>query len=167
MVNSRRFPTLLFHPWTGPRHLLNRTDAVSFNFSLLVMMGLFWVVYLILRVFFFKPMMALMEERRSRVESAQALYDESFAETESRIAEERARLSEARSQAMASRDQERRQAQARRQEQLNEIKAQAQEALGKAAAELEEAVGHERTSLEQKAQDIADRITETLLGRPV
>ena len=92
---------------------INRTKSVSFNASLLVMMGIFWATYWILRVYFFRPMMALLDDRRSRVETAQALYEESQAQTHKRLEEERGRLSEARSEAMASRDKERREAQSR------------------------------------------------------
>ena len=51
------------------------SNAVSFNASLLVMMAIFWVMYLILRVFLFKPIMALLDDRRSRIETAQAALD--------------------------------------------------------------------------------------------
>lgn len=139
---------------------------MSFNASLLVMMAIFWVTYLILRVFFFKPMMALLEERRSRIETAQAAFEGATTESDETMEQERARLSEARSQAMASRDNERREAQARRHEQLNQVKAEVLETLAVAASDLEASVARERESLDQRATEIADRIAEKLLGRP-
>ena len=139
---------------------------MSFNASLLVMMAIFWVTYLILRVFFFKPIMALLDERKSRIETAQAAFDGATRETDETVEQERARLSEARSQAMASRDKERREAQARRHEQLNQVKAEVQETLARAAADLEATVARERENLDQRATEIADRMAEKLLGRP-
>ena len=139
---------------------------MSFNASLLVMMAVFWVVYLILRIFFFTPIMVLLAARRSRIEGAQAGFDRTMTDANETMEKERARLSEARSQAMASRDKQRREAQAQRQEQLNQVKAGVQETLAKAASDLEARVAKERESLDQRATEIADRMAEKLLGRP-
>ena len=141
--------------------------AVSFNASLLVMMGIFWVTYWILRRFFFAPMMDLLEQRQATVDTAQSVYDEAMTKTSEMIEAERSRLNEARRNALASRQQERRAALSRRLEQLNEVKAQVHEILASAAGELEERVARERETLEQKAQEIADFMAERLLGRSV
>ena len=53
---------------------------MSFDASLLVIMAIFWVTYVILRVCFFKPMMALLETREGRVSSAQQIWDQAFAD---------------------------------------------------------------------------------------
>ncbi len=140
---------------------------MSFNASLLVMMGIFWVTYWILRRFFFAPMMDLLEQRKSTVDTAQSVYDAAMAKTSEMIEAERSRLNEARRSALAAREQERREALSRRIEQLNEVKAQVREILAGAAGELEERVARERETLEQKAQAIADFMAERLLGRSV
>ena len=139
---------------------------MSFNASLLVMMGIFWIVYLILRVSFFKPMMDLLEKRSATIDGARSIYDKALTDADERLEVERLRLSEARSSAMASREQERRAAQERRLEQLNRVKAQVQETLANAADELEARVREERGSLEDRARELADGIAERLLGRP-
>ena len=139
---------------------------MSFNASLLVMMAIFWVTYLILRVFFFKPMMDLLEERDSTITGAQSIYDEALSDANQKIEAEHTRLSEARSEAMVSRERERRTAQDRRQEQLNAVKARAQETLATAAKELEARVDQERASLAEQARELADGMVERLLGRP-
>ena len=139
---------------------------MSFNASLLVMMGIFWMTYLILRVYFFKPMMELLEKRDSTITGAQSIYDEALSDANLKLESERARLNEARSKAMVSREQERRTAHDRRLEQLNEVKARAQETLANAADELEARVLEERDSLGQRARELADGMAERLLGRP-
>ena len=63
---------------------------MSFDASLLVIMAIFWVTYVILRVCFFKPMVALLEEREGRVSTAQQTWEQAFAETQKRLDEERA-----------------------------------------------------------------------------
>jgi F-type H+-transporting ATPase subunit b len=138
---------------------------VSFDASLLVMMGLFWVTYLILRIFFFKPMMEVLEKRRTTLETAQSTWDAAAAEANEKIEHEKARLSEARSQAMSAREQERREAQARRSQQLAEAKDRVQQTLAAAAADLEKTVGEQRQSLEADARRLADDIATNLLGR--
>jgi F-type H+-transporting ATPase subunit b len=140
---------------------------VSFDASLLVMMGIFWIVYFILRIFFFRPIMDLLEQRRTTVQTAQSIRDQVQADTEERIAAERARLNDARSQAMAAREEERRQAQTRRSEQLAEVKTQVQESLEQAAGELEQQVARARDTLEAQATELGDRMAAQMLGRAV
>ena len=138
---------------------------MSFDASLLVMMGLFWVTYLILRRFFFKPMMQLLEKRSSTIESAQTAFDGASEETRQKLETERGRMNNARVEAMATREQDRREAQARRAQQLADAKARVQKTLDDAAKELESNVDEQRASLEGEAQRLADRIATSLLGR--
>jgi len=138
---------------------------VSFDASLLVMMGIFWVVYWILRVFFFTPVLDILEQRKSTVGAAQAIHDEVTAETERKLEAERARLTSARAEAMATREKERRAAQARRAETLNEVKNQVQATLSSAAEDLDRQVERERAGLESRAEELAGAIAERLVGR--
>lgn len=138
---------------------------MSFNASLLVMMGIFWAVYWILRVSFFTPVMNLLEKRHSTISDAKQNYDGAVAATDEKLEEERLRLTEARSKALASRDQERREAQAKRQTQLDAAKQQIQERLSTAANELDQQVSREKQSLEQQADQIAATMVDRLLGR--
>ena len=139
---------------------------MSFDASLLVIMGIFWITYVILRVFFFSPMMRLLDERETRVSSAQTIYDEALNETAKSIDEERTRLAEARREAMAQREQQRREAQDKRLAMLSEVKTQVQGELNEARLELESQVAHERQTLGEKAQSIARQMAANLLGRP-
>ncbi len=138
---------------------------MSFNASLLVMMGIFWAVYWILRVSFFTPVMNLLEKRQETISNAQGSYDTAVAATDEKLRDEHERLTEARRQALASRDQERREAQARRQAQLDAAKAEIQEKLAAAAKELEQQVGREKQSLESQADQIASTMVDRLMGK--
>ena len=139
---------------------------MEFDASLLVMMGIFWITYGILRVFFFGPMMRLLDERESRIESAQTVYDEATATTAERIEEEKGRLAGARRDALAQRDERRREANDQRLKTLAEVKRKVQERLAEASSELDAQVGVERETLESRARGLADEMTRTLLGRP-
>jgi F-type H+-transporting ATPase subunit b len=139
---------------------------VSFDASLLVIMGIFWVTYLILRVFFFKPMVALLEEREGRVATAQQVWEQAFAETQQRLAEERALLGDTRRKAMAARSERRREAQERRLQTLAEVKKTVQQELAEASATLEVQVRAERQVLAERVRTLADQIVRRLLGTP-
>jgi F-type H+-transporting ATPase subunit b len=139
---------------------------VSFDASILVIMAIFWVTYFILRICFFKPMVALLDEREGRVTAAQQTWDQAFAETQKRIEEERAQLADTRRKAMNARAERRREAQDRRLETLAEVKKSVQNELAQASATLESQVSVERQTLAQRARGLADQIVERLLGAP-
>jgi F0F1-type ATP synthase membrane subunit b/b' len=137
---------------------------VSFDASILVIMAIFWVTYFILRVCFFKPMVALLEEREGRVTTAQQTWDQAFAETQKSLEEERVLLAETRRKAMNARAERRREAQEHRLETLAEVKKSVQQELAQASTVLEGQVSAERETLAQRARGLADQIVERLLS---
>lgn len=137
---------------------------MSFDASLLVIMAIFWVTYVILRVCFFKPIMALLEQREGRIATAQLTWEQAFAETQKRLEEERTLLAETRRQAMNARAERRREAQQRRLETLAEVKKTVQRELGEASASIAGQVAVERQALAERVRGIADQIVQRLLG---
>jgi F0F1-type ATP synthase membrane subunit b/b' len=138
---------------------------VKFDASLLVIMGIFWVAYLILRVSLFKPMLALLETREQRVSSARATHEKALAETEAEVDAQRGRLNAARTAAAARRDQQRREAANERQAVLGQTRQEAQQQLQAAQQELSATVEHEKVALDARARQLADRMTNVLLGK--
>jgi F-type H+-transporting ATPase subunit b len=137
---------------------------VSFDASLLVIMAIFWVTYLILRVCFFKPMVALLEEREGRVATAQQTWEQAFAETQKRLDEERGLLAETRRKAMNARAERRREAQEHRLATLAEVKKTVQQELTEASAAIDRQVSTERQALSERVRGLADDIVRRLLG---
>jgi F-type H+-transporting ATPase subunit b len=137
---------------------------VSFDASLLVIMAIFWVTYLILRVCFFKPMVALLEERESRVATAQQTWEQATVSTQKRLDEERALLAETRRKAMSARAERRREAQEHRIATLAEVKKTVQQELAEASAAIDRQVGVERQALSERVRGLADDIVRRLLG---
>jgi F-type H+-transporting ATPase subunit b len=137
---------------------------VSFDASLLVIMAIFWVTYFILRIFFFKPVMAILEEREGRVATAQQTWDQAFAETQKQLEDERAQLAETRRKAMNARADRRREAQERRLETLAEVKKSVQRELAAASASIASQADTERQTLAERARGLADQIVDRLLG---
>ena len=137
---------------------------MSFDASILVIMGIFWISYFVLRFFFFKPMMRVLEEREERITSAQQIWDEAFTSTRRRLEEERALLADTRRKAMSARAERRREAQDRRLQILAEVKKNVQVELAAAGAALDEQVRRERSVLEERARTLAVEIVRRLLG---
>ncbi|HEX2464481.1 MAG TPA: hypothetical protein VHR17_07630 [Thermoanaerobaculia bacterium] len=137
---------------------------MSFDASILVIMAIFWVTYVILRVCFFKPMVALLEEREGRVSTAQETWEQAFAETQKKLDEERTLLAETRRRAMSARAERRREAQERRLATLAEVKKTVQAELGEASAAIDRQVRAERQTLSERVRTLADDIVQRLLG---
>jgi F0F1-type ATP synthase membrane subunit b/b' len=137
---------------------------VSFDASLLVIMAIFWVTYVILRVCFFKPMVALLEEREGRVATAQQTWEQASAETQKRLDEERALLGETRRRAMNARAERRREAQEHRLATLAEVKKTVQTELAEASAAIDGQARVERQALSERVRGLADDIVQRLVG---
>ncbi len=137
---------------------------MSFDASLLVIMAIFWVTYVILRVCFFKPMVALLEEREGRVATAQQTWEQASAETQKRLDEERALLGETRRRAMNARAERRREAQEHRLATLAEVKKTVQTELAEASAAIDGQARVERQALSERVRGLADDIVQRLVG---
>jgi F-type H+-transporting ATPase subunit b len=137
---------------------------VSFDASILVIMGIFWISYFILRIFFFKPMARLLDEREGRIQGAQQTWDQVFAETQKRLEDERVLLADTRRKAMDARAERRREAQDRRLQTLQEVKKGVQAELVEASKTLATQVERERSVLAERSRDLAAQIVRRLLG---
>jgi|CXWL01.1.fsa_nt_gi F0F1-type ATP synthase membrane subunit b/b' len=138
---------------------------MKFDASLLVIMGIFWITYWILRICLFKPVQAILEERRTTIDSARSVHEAALADANARIDAERARLTEARVAAAALRDRLRKEAEGERARLLAETKGLTEAEVGRAQAELAAAVDRERGELEGRAKMLADGMVEKLLLR--
>jgi F-type H+-transporting ATPase subunit b len=133
--------------------------------SLLVIMGIFWILYWILRVFLFAPIQEILRERRETIDTARAEHEAAMAQTEEKIDAERHRLTEARVEAAAERDALRKEAEASRQKTLEETREETERRLTEAQGELDEIVARERENLEGRARALADRMADKLLEK--
>jgi len=134
---------------------------------MLVIMAIFVTVWAVLKVFFFGPLVAVMNRREERVTSAREIYERAEAEVEERLAEERARLHDARRAAAARRDELRRGAQEQRRRMVDGAKETAQTELAEASSTLGATVDAESIKLEALARELASHMSERLLGRAV
>lgn len=138
---------------------------MKFDASLLVIMGIFWVAYLILKATFFKPLLSLLEQREARITTARAAFEKAVSETDAEIAAQRSRLQEARSAAAAQRDELRRVGLDSRQELLAQTRQQTQGDVQRAQEQITTDVAREKQTLAARAEDLARRMAAALLGR--
>jgi len=133
--------------------------------SLLVIMGIFWVTYWILRVFLFAPIQEILRERRETIDTARAEHEAAMEQADEKIDAERHRLTEARVEAAAKRDGFRKEAEASRQETLETTREETDRRLTEAQGELEGIVAREREVLEDKARALAGHMADKLLEK--
>lgn len=133
--------------------------------SMLVIMGIFWVLYWILRVFLFAPIQEILRERHETIETARAEHDAAMSQTDEKLEAERHRLTEARVEAAAKRDSLRKEAEASRQETLAKTHDETEQRLAEAQEELEAIVARERQTLEGQARALAERMADKLLEK--
>ncbi|HVS04030.1 MAG TPA: hypothetical protein VMT16_14790 [Thermoanaerobaculia bacterium] len=140
---------------------------MDFDASMLVIIAIFGIAWVILKIFFFNPLLRVITSRESRIAGAREVWEKATAEAEEQLAGERQKLIAARRQAATHRETLRREAQERRRQMLEEAKAEAQRELERVRAELAAQVEEERRALEPRAARLADQIAERLLGRAV
>ena len=133
--------------------------------SLLVIMGIFWITYWILRVFLFAPIQEILRERRETIDTARAEHEAAMQQADAKIDAERHRLTEARVEAAAKRDALRKEAETSRQETLGQTREETERRLTDAQEELDGIVAREREVLEGKAHHLADRMADKLLEK--
>lgn len=141
---------------------------MDFNAAgMLAVVVIFLIAHWFLKVTFFRPLVRILERREERVDSAQQIYDRANADAEEALAEEKEKLNAARKRAAEHREALRKEAQEQRALVLAEVKQEVQEQLATVREELSEQVRRERVELEARARELADEMTERLLGRAV
>ena len=138
---------------------------MAFDASLLVIMGIFWVTFVILRTFLFKPVLALLEDREAETAAAHQAYQAALAENEEKLEAQRAEIAAARAEARAQRDELRREVQTLRQQTVAETKSAVDAKLAQARSELDEQVASERSKLEERAGELAKQMAAQILRR--
>ncbi len=136
---------------------------MKWDASLFVVMAPFWVCSLVIRTFFVRPMMRLLEERRGTIESARSAHQRARAESDARLEQERVLLQKNRLRARQRREEVVKAAQNERARRLQETKAQAERELGAAVAGIEAAATEQRTRLQANAEALALAVVARLV----
>jgi F-type H+-transporting ATPase subunit b len=137
------------------------------NYSLLLVMACFWLVYLVVSSQLVKPLGRLLDERERRVRTAREAFEQAgkaFADAVARCERE---LSVAASEGQRERASLRAAGDAARRARLEGARADAQQRLARLAAELEEASHAARAGLRARAGELARELASRLVGRSV
>ncbi len=115
----------------------------------------------------FGPLNAILAKRQAEIDEAGATFADATREQEQRLAEVEERVSKARKEAFAIREQAHAEARAERDRVLGEARAEAALKVEEAKAAIDAQIDSARRQLETDAGELAERIAERLLGRPV
>jgi F0F1-type ATP synthase membrane subunit b/b' len=137
------------------------------NLSLLLIMACFWVVYLLVRTQFLKPLGMLLDQREKQVReareghaSAQQMLQEAIARCERELAQTASDAQKQRASLRAA-------GEAVRRQRIEAARTQGQERLAAVAEELEQAVQQAREVIRTRARELSRSLAERLLGRRV
>ena len=137
------------------------------DYSLLAIMAIFIVNYLIVRVFFLKPINAILESREQETKSADELYEAALARFNEATAQMENQLHGARREAAQVRDRHRGEAAARRQELVDRAAAEGKQIVSEADQSLTRDVAAARETITRDADGLARIAAQRILGRAI
>ncbi len=137
------------------------------NLSLLFIMACFWLTYWVVLRFLVKPVSAVADERRRRVDGAETTWASKHQEYLSATERLESEMEEAAREAGRVRAELRRQGQALRQERLDAARHTIDGRLQEALAEIGRQETDARAELRQRAHVLAAELASRLLERRV
>jgi F-type H+-transporting ATPase subunit b len=135
------------------------------DLSLFLVMAIFWATYAVLRVFMLKPLGGILEERERILQEATAALAGMLDQEKETLARIDERLTQARRDALAARLAARGDANVKRQAILEVAREKARRAAADAQARLEKDVAAARAELARNARATAVEIASRALGR--
>lgn len=137
------------------------------DYSLFVILAIFFLTYLVVRRFFLMPINRILVEREGEHRSAEQLYESALARFNEATAAMESKLQEARREGSRLRDRFRSDAAAHRAEVLQRTNSQADVVVGEADARLKSDVAEARRQIVSESESLARLAAERILGRAV
>ena len=137
------------------------------NFSLLLVMACFWLVYLVVSTQLVKPLGGLLSQREERIRTAREINEHSRAALAEAVARCERQLAAAATEGQKARAALRAAGEAARRGRLEEARSQVQQRLARLDAELDDASRGARESLREQATGLARELASRLAGRRV
>ncbi len=137
------------------------------NYSLLLIMACFWLVYLLVSTQLVKPLGRVLDEREARVKAARERYEQSRQALEEAIARCERELAVAASEGQRERASLRASGEEARRKKLEVARGEVQQRLARLADELDEASREARTALRERSGHLARELASHVLGRRV
>lgn len=141
--------------------------SIKPDFSLLAIMVIFILNYLVVRMFFLKPVNAVLEARETETRSAEKLYEDALARFQEATAQTEAQLHAAKREAAQVRDRFRGEASAYRQQVVERTTGEGRAIVAEADQKLAQDVVVARESIVRDSESLARLAAERILGRSV
>lgn len=136
------------------------------NLSVIFVIVAVVVLAVVLDRVLFKPLVRVMRERESAVQSALELAESATARAQAATAEFDANVAAARADLYKQMDERRKAAESYRQDLVAQTRAEVGAQLAGAKAELEAQTAQARATLEAEAEELGRDIASKVLGRP-
>jgi F-type H+-transporting ATPase subunit b len=144
--------------------------GVEVDFALgpiLIQMGLFVLLWLVLRPALFDPMVKLFEEREKRIEGAKLLARKTDEASAGALSKYEAEMAKARASANVERDKLRAEGVRAENEILGKVRAQTSKTLEEGRGRISEDVASARAQLKRDVHALAKELAGRVLGREV
>jgi len=138
---------------------------ISLDYSVLVQMGLLFILFLLLQRLLFKPALETIRLREERTIGSRKQADELRAEAEESLERYESALRDAKRDAVAVRRELREEGAAKRDEALDAARADSSKLLDESRADLEAATVEARAQVDAAADALSGQIVARLLGR--
>jgi len=137
------------------------------NYSLVLIMACFWLVYLLVSTQLVKPLGRVLDEREATVRAAREAYDRARGSLEASVARCERELSAAASEGQRERASLRASGDAERRRRIDAARGEVQQRLAHLSGELDEASRAARAALRERSSELARELASRLLGRSV
>lgn len=138
---------------------------MQINESVFYIVALFLVLILVLNNLIFKPLVAVLDERRSKIEEGSEAQANALKTVEESLAAYNKALLGARKSAQAQKQEMLKDSEVARQDMVGSAREEARASVASASEKIKEQVAAARTSLKAETAAIAERVTATILSR--
>jgi F-type H+-transporting ATPase subunit b len=145
--------------------LVEASEALNINYSLVVVMILFVVYHLLMKVTFYRPLFKVMEEREARTDGALELASRDDERRRELLEKYEQQIRQARVDGYEKVDAARQQALARRSEEVAKMDLELREQMSSAKSEIETAFVEQKAILEEQTRALAEMMADRVLSR--
>lgn len=140
-------------------------EPMQINETTLIVAVLFLVLMALLNSLIFKPLLAIMEERESKIRTGEEEYAKALKTVEESEAAYRDKVIGERRKAQSERQNLLKETEKAREDMVAEAREKAQVMVRKASTDLETQVGDARAALKQDSEVVAKQIAAAVLSR--
>ena len=158
-INTRAFTVIA----AGTSH--SAPPLIDVDGTLFIQLGLFLILYLVLRTLVFKPYLALRAEQHERIEGSRSAANQMEADAAAKLKDYETRLATARKHASIGRGERRAEGEAQADRVMTDARTRAEQRLAKAREQIGQKTPAAEQALRTHADELAQTVAERVLGR--